>query len=73
MIICNSEQHDGKSCDAFCNNPKPTFQLRAAGLARGATGRVCEVMWFCDDCAPDKDELVDVNAARAHFGDDADF
>ena len=36
-------------------------------LCRGATGRVCEVMWACEDCAPDAKPAQEVRDNIEHY------
>ena len=56
MVIVDSVQHSGCECDMCFEGTK--FEQRAAMLARGATGRWCEVLWICDDCAVKYDRFA---------------
>ena len=60
MLIRNSDQHDGRTCD-FCDFAE-SFDLRLALVIQGATGRFCEVMWACDEHADGSE--IDVEEAR---------
>lgn len=70
MLIKNSDQNtmaDNSKCD-WCHKEKGTSYKRGyAYIAQGATGRWCEVMWLCDACGAEQEEIspaVDVEAAR---------
>jgi hypothetical protein len=45
-MIAVSEQASGKCDTAECQ-----ATATHGGVARGATGRYCEVLWFCKSCA----------------------
>jgi hypothetical protein len=71
MLIKNSDQNvsytDGRvqifpPCD-FCGERKDNSK-GYAHVARGATGRWCEVMHSCNECAGDGTNVIDVEAAR---------
>jgi hypothetical protein len=70
-MYVRSEQASG-SCDT-CDKGKATIGY----VAKGATGRNCEVLWICEDCVAEGAEIKDAQAARdiinARPGEWADF
>lgn len=86
MLIKNSDQNtssrNGRECDECQNQGLTTYAKGYAYVARGATGRWCEVIWICDACGELAEkrqgaEALDVTAAReliaTHNGDWSDF
>lgn len=52
-------------CDA-CDAPGP-YPHGAAAVARGATGRWCEVLWICEKCAAAQGEVTPRLAAADYI------
>ncbi len=67
MLIRESDQNhqrDGAECD-WCieSGAGITYQKHYAFVARGATGRYCEVMWLCDSCGDNQADGREVPTA----------
>lgn len=62
MIIQGGTPH--RECD-ICNGDDKLFQKNYAAVARGATGRWCEVLWLCDTCGDSMSRGVAVTAQQA--------
>jgi len=72
-MVVTGASAQGK-CD-YCSDKPATL----SALCRGATGRVCEVMWICVDCdggekdRPTADDVRDNVVAHFGAGAFADF
>lgn len=72
-MIIERECKSPGPCD-ICGAPSNDF----AHVARGATGRWCEVLWICQSCAGKGGEPLSAEEARQRIGamgggDYADF
>lgn len=63
-MIIRSEQAFGKGCDGCGQDVDMEF----AAVAKGATGRHCEVLWLCESCATTwaggEEHILGASAAR---------
>jgi hypothetical protein len=59
MLIKQSEQSPiTGDCD-LCGTPDSEHGEHYAFIARGATGRWCEVLWVCDVCGSQREDSDD--------------
>lgn len=71
MYTRSQQIPEGTLCD-MCDKNQATLGC----LCQGATGRVCEVMWICDECGPqDETKIHDPEEAaqniQKYFGENA--
>lgn len=64
-MYTHSEQINGEVCDNHaCNNTASVGVVQ-----RGATGRHCEVLWICKDCAGEDADILPAEEARQRVRD----